>query len=544
MIQKFFKLILQHKVVAGIIILVVAVGGYFAYQNLFKSKGSISYITATAEKGTLIISVSGSGQVSASNQIDVKTKTSGDIVYLGVDNGQAVKNGALLFQLDPSDAQRSVRDAEVNLETAKLSLQKLENSYQSVQSGDDQLKKTYNDGLNESAKTYTDLSPILQSLDGILFDTTITDSLGVVTKEGNIEYYVDVVKTYDPSLSTAPSRLKYSYTDAETFYNQAFAEYKAVNINSASSSIENAIKDTYTLTKKVDDVIKTATDVIQFFKDKSNQENWSFAEIGTVNQQLTNLGQYAATVNGHLSNLFDTVQAITSDQIDIKSQQLAVEQKQNALLDAQETLADCYIRAPFDGIVTEIAIKKGDNVSTGATVATLITKQQVAEITLNEVDVAKVKLGQKATLTFDAVPDITISGKVVEIDTIGTVSQGVVSYGVKISFDTQDERIKPGMSVTTSIITDSRQDALVVPNAAIKQAGNASYVEIMAASSSLPQQQIVTTGLSNDAVTEILSGLKDGDKVVTQTITSSATTQTQSSNSGGLRIPGIGGFGR
>ena len=515
--------------------LLILVGGYFGYQWLFGNKSTTQYITAAVEKGTLIVSITGSGQVSVSNQIDVKAKTSGDVVYVDVKNGQEVKSGTLLVQLDMRDAQKTVRDAEVSLETAKLSLEKLEGS---TQSEDDQLKKAYDDGLNESAKTYTDVSPVLESLNGVLFDTSITDNLGATNKENNIEYYVDLVDSYDPSLSTVPSRIKYSYSDAKTFYNQSFAKYKTVNLSSASSSIENVIKDTYTLTKKVADIIKTATDVIQFFKDKSIQENWSFSQIATVDQHLSNLSQYATTVNSHLSNLFDAVQTITNNRIDLKSQKLTVEQKENALLDAQEKLANYFIRAPFDSVVANIDIKDGDSVSAGTAIATLITKQRIAEISLNEVDVAKIKIGQKVILTFDAVPDLNITGEVTEIDIIGTVTQGVVTYNVKIVFDTQDERVKPGMSVSAAIITDTKQDVLLVPNSAIKSNGNGQYVEVL--TNNMPQSQSVEIGLSNDTMTEIINGLKEGDRVVTQTITANTATQTQSQSTG-FRIPGLGG---
>ena len=98
----------------------------------------------------------------------------------------------------------------------------------------------------------------------------------------------------------------------------------------------------------------------------------------------------------------------------------------------------------------------------------LITKQKIAEISLNEVDAAKVKVGQKVTLTFDAIDGLSITGEVSEIDALGTVSQGVVTYGVKIAFDTQDERVKSGMSVSAAIITDVKQNVLLVPNAAVK----------------------------------------------------------------------------
>lgn len=189
-------------------------------------------------------------------------------------------------------------------------------------------------------------------------------------------------------------------------------------------------------------------------------------------------------------------------------------------------MADYFVRAPFAGTLAKVNIKKSDTVSAGTVVATLITKKQLAEISLNEVDVAKVKIGQKATLTFDAVAGLAISGIVADIDTIGTVSQGVVTYIVTISFDTQDERIKPGMSVSGVIITETKQDVLIVPNSAVKSlpansgAGQASqsYIEMLQTLKNKTVRIKVQTGLSNDTQTEIISGIKEGDEIITRTI--------------------------
>jgi HlyD family secretion protein len=252
---------------------------------------------------------------------------------------------------------------------------------------------------------------------------------------------------------------------------------------------------------------------------------------------------------------------IGTDPLDIRSQEIAVRQKENALFDAREKLSDYTVRAPFDGVVASIDIKRGDTVSSGSAVATLITRQRTAEISLNEIDVAKMSIGQKTTLTFDAVEGLNITGEVGEIDAIGTVTQGVVTYTVKIVFDTQDERIKPGMSVSAAIITTMRQDVLSVPNNAIKTNNDISYVEILSdagsstdgvqgvISSTPPRQQVVEIGVSNDISTEILSGLAEGDQIIIRTITTTTTSSTtqapsifgatgaQKSGTNSVRIP-------
>ncbi|MBI5230151.1 MAG: HlyD family efflux transporter periplasmic adaptor subunit, partial [Candidatus Magasanikbacteria bacterium] len=207
--------------------------------------------------------------------------------------------------------------------------------------------------------------------------------------------------------------------------------------------------------------------------------------------------------------------------------------------------------------------KKGDSLSLNGVAATLVTTQQMAQISLNEVDVAKIKAGDKVTLTFDAVPDLQMTGEVADIDTLGTVSQGVVTYNIKIVFDTQDDRVKPGMSVSAAIITNMKQDALFMPNSAVKSQGGAWYVEMLdgytpttnltsvmkstgVTSPTPPRQQTVEVGISNDTSTEIIAGLKEGDVVIIRTITpASQKTATQQAPSlfGAAGARGGGGGG-
>src|SRR6185437_11334418 len=90
-----------------------------------------------------------------------------------------------------------------------------------------------------------------------------------------------------------------------------------------------------------------------------------------------------------------------------------------------------------------------------------------------------VKAGQKAELTFDAIEGLTLSGTVAEVDSVGTVSQGVVTYDVKISFDKQDPRVRPGMTVDAAITADSKENALIVPSSAVETAAGRSFVEVV-----------------------------------------------------------------
>ena len=215
-------------------------------------------------------------------------------------------------------------------------------------------------------------------------------------------------------------------------------------------------------------------------------------------------------------------------ELEIRNKEIAVEQKRNALIKAQQTYSDYFITALFDGTIVNLDAVLGDNVSGSDTVLTLITDDKIAEVTLNEIDIAKVKLGQKVILEFDAVSGLSVTGEVVEMDVLGTVTQGVVSYGVKIGFDIQDETVKSGMSVSASIIIETKQDVLLVTIGAVKASGDSSYVEVMVDGNIAKKN--VTTGLSNDTMIEIVEGLSEGDEVVTQKITGGSSTAGSSSS--------------
>jgi multidrug efflux pump subunit AcrA (membrane-fusion protein) len=141
--------------------------------------------------------------------------------------------------------------------------------------------------------------------------------------------------------------------------------------------------------------------------------------------------------------------------------------------------------------------------------------------------VANISIGQKVELTFDALDDVTVEGEVSEMDTVGTVSSGVVSYTVTISFETDNTSVKPGMSVTANVITNSATGVITVPSSAVKTAGGKSYVEVL--NNGVPQKKTVEVGISDDTNTEIKSGLTEGEKVVTSTVSSAKKTTTSSS---------------
>jgi multidrug efflux pump subunit AcrA (membrane-fusion protein) len=207
-----------------------------------------------------------------------------------------------------------------------------------------------------------------------------------------------------------------------------------------------------------------------------------------------------------------------------------------------------------------VSISSGDDVSSGATVATIITKSKIATITLSETDIVGIKTGNKAIITLDAIEDLSIEGEVSEVDSAGTASSGVVSYGIEIAFDTDNDDVKAGMSVSATVVTNSKENVLTVPTSAVKENKDGTYyVQVLAdnydlanksnlikgvVSKNPPTIKIVEIGLADDTNTEIISGLSEGDQIVVR-VSSSTTTasSTTSSNTKSGAILNTGGTG-
>ena len=243
-----------------------------------------------------------------------------------------------------------------------------------------------------------------------------------------------------------------------------------------------------------------------------------------------------------------------------KNQQAVITQNKVALnaayLSYQQSQAT--IIAPMSGTISGLNIQVGDvitqsdnsstlNSSTSTTssdkIATIKTEKiPTVSVNLTEIDIVKINIGNKVTITFDAFPDKTYTGKVTAIDTNGSSTSGVISYPVIISLDAAPKNLYPNMSATAAIITQTKDDIIIIPNSAVTQQNNQSTVKIMK-NGNINTVDVVT-GVSNDNQIEIISGISEGDIVVTGQTSSTSTTngQTTSPFSSGLFRQG-GNFG-
>ncbi|WP_440103457.1 efflux RND transporter periplasmic adaptor subunit [Streptosporangium sp. H16] len=232
----------------------------------------------------------------------------------------------------------------------------------------------------------------------------------------------------------------------------------------------------------------------------------------------------------------------------------------NTYRSAKRAVEGTVIKAPFAGTVTAVNGTVGGSSGTAAKAATNAknsagsgasansdgaanasggfvdladTRRLELVATFTEADVTKLKIGQTASIGFDALTGVTASGKVTQIQPTATTSNNVVQYPVTISFTKVPKQVRLGQTATVGVVVERAEDVLAVSSAVISTAGGRSTVTVLRDGRQVPVQ--VETGIKGDALTEIRSGLAEGDRVVRP-----AATETTRQGGG---FPGLGGGG-
>jgi len=599
---------MRRKLTALFAILLLVVGGYYLQQKLNKPENELRYLSEEVKKGILVNSINGTGQINTSNQVDIKSKVSGDVVAVKVASGDQVKKDDVLIQIDSREAARSVAEASASLEVAQLDLEELlspadpdtllqakyaladaeddlvklklshkkelEQNVDDKETAENNLEKAYEDAYNEVADAFLDLPDIMTGIYSIIFSNGIVDSGANTNGSSNKSAFINSINSNDWEERTEMENYLLSsenkYRAIKTDYDHNASDFREVSRISSREDIEEILNQTLETVRDMADLLKKETNAVDYWINYRTTNDLEVFSI--VSGYQSSLGSYTSTINSQISGLLSSINSIDNykktiisldndleemlvnqpleiaksertidekkssladleagaDEITIKNKQISVQQKVNSLIKTQQTYSDYFVKAPFDGVIVGMEIAVGDNLSSGGTITTLITEQMIAEITLNEIDVANVKVGQKVNLEFDAVEEISITGQIVDVDVIGTVTQGIVSYNVKIAFDVEDERVKPGMSVSASIILETKPNVLLVPFSAIKNDRSGDYVETLVEGK--PERRNVTKGSSNDTMVEIIDGLTEGEVVITQTIQSSNASVAQPSS--------------
>ena len=483
--------LLSKPFIIGIVIVVIAAG----VGGFFLTRGdpaSVSYRTGVATLGTVTQTVSLSGNLAPDGETDLDFEGAGKVTAVNVQPGQTVTTGETLATQDPTTVDASLTQADATLSAAQANL--------------------------TSAEAGTSASGLAQA------DAQVNSSY--VSYQNSITSLADTKAVNTEMVAQAYS----AYTTAQTAATDAGC--------TPSDSTPPCPQDEATMTQ--------------------DYQTWQSAEVKATQGDDQSQGQVNSDKvqwQNAKSSLAALEDGSSSSSAQVAMDQSQVEIDEVNVSNAQAAVAAATLKAPAGGLVEEVNVTNGEQISSGgtggassgstgtATHAIVIIAPGVFEVTgsVSDALVNEIAVGQSAQVvaagSSEAVP-----GKVTEVAEEATVTSGVASFPVTVVLSGANPSLRPGMSASVSVVINQVVGVTTVPTSAVHTAGAGSTVTLFV--NGKPDPVAVTVGASDATLTQVLSGVKVGDEVVIATITStipSATTGTGRSLTGGGGFAG-GGF--
>ncbi len=547
--KKFFYFFTKPIGIAVIAVIIFAAAGIFYY---FKNKQPL-YEFTQVKRGDIEQVVSVTGKVKAAEAVDLSFEKSGKVARINVNVGSRVSAGQVLASLDNSDLMAQVSQAEASLAMQKANLdallqgtrpEEIQIAETAVKNAEKSLADYEISLSNTKEKAEGDLNYIYSGIKDVLTDAYIK-------ADDAINKQIDDLFTNDFSIN--PQLTFYTSSQSETAaewkrytagleLSQFKQELDSIpsdraGLDKALASAENhltSIQDFLNvLSAAVNESVGLSSTAVANYKYYVNTAranvttaitNINSKEQAIANQKLTNQNNITTAENA--VNAAKNSLATAQDQLKLKkagptAEQIAaqtaqVQVAQANLENAKAQLRKTIITSPINGVITKQNMKVGEIVSQNTPLISVMSDAQF-EIQTNipEADIAKVKVGHTAKVTLDAYGEKEIfEAKVVEIEPAETVIEGVATYKTTLQFLQEDNRIMPGMTANIDILTAKKESVLIIPLRAISNR-DGQHLVLFDAGEKTPQEKIIEVGLkgSNGEI-EIVSGLKEGDRIV------------------------------
>lgn len=470
-----------------------------------KDDSAVTYVEAAASYRAITQSLSGSGTLQPANSYTVTTLKEGEILSADFEEGDPVTKDTVLYQLDSSDVSS-------NLEKAQLSLDQAQRSYEKAVYAQSPVAGT----VASLDVKVGDVVKAGQTVATVRNNSAMTLKLPFASDDAAGFYVGESASVVlDGSFETLTGKVT-AVSAADT----VLTGNRIVRYVTISVANPGGLTDTQAATATIDGCGSSENTTLSYkaAEDVTASSGGTVAAVNVKEGGNVSAGQTIVTFTSNAAN--DSVQSAEDG---LRSAELSME-------NTQEQLDDYTITSPIDGTIVDKKIKAGEKVKSGDTLC-VIYDLEYLEMTLNvdELDVTQVSVGQKVTITADAVDGQTFTGEVTKISMAGTTSNNATTYPVTVRIDDYGD-LWPGMNVDAEIVTAENDNALSIPSAAVERGSKVlvtsdSPSAANALKDEAPEGYVyvsVKTGVSDDDYIEVTSGLQAGDTVAYLPFTSNS----------------------
>lgn len=586
--------------VIALIIVVAAIGFWLMKRQQALNQQPVIK-TAKVERNTVTTTVSATGTLQPLSTVQLSSNVGGQVVYLGVDEGDRVKADQVIARIDPRDTQTALEQAQADVVGAQakitqsrenLTLQQLQNAaqIQSAQQGVEtarlRLAQAEKQATLQIAVSGTSIEQAQQALN------SARTKLAQAQAQAELQPKLTAAAIAQAQSNLAQAKSSYNQTKnalspqkvaaAKSAFDQAKANFDFAQKDNtrqqqllakgfiprstmeasdqsfqvAKANLENAQKKLDTVTDEAQqdvDVAQSRVDQAQAALDnaKANAAQDALkqqdvdaasaavkeAESGLVAAKANKAqdaikAEDAAAARSALKQAQDALSTARANlyqeqmkQRDITQAMASAKHSEASLTNAQTQLGYTTITAPRDGIVVKKYVEAGSIVAAGRTSISGSSGAGVALVDIadishmyvlvnvDETDIAQISRGQEVDITIDAFANDMFRGHVSKISPQTVVNQNVTTIPVQVEIEAPDLRMKPGMNATCDFITARKKNVLTVPLSAVKDGDAGSTVTVMKDGKQVVKP--VEVGLTDNDKAEIISGLQEGDVVIT-----------------------------
>lgn len=449
-----------------------------ACNNASTTAADANARSATLGSGSLTATVSATGNIQAESDVKLSFQQPGTVAEVTVKVGDTVKKDDVLAKLDTTDLELAFSQAQASVLQAQTAIKNAEQQVLVATAG---YSRTVNGARPaDVSAAQAALNAASQNYSKVKAGPTNEDLASV-----------------QASLNNAEASLK----QAQSAYDRAYGQNPAaIGASPAALQLEQAT-NSYNASKSAYDKVAKGADA---------------AQLAAAQQQVQSArAQLDKTVRP--AQQFDIDQAkaqIEQAKLQIQTAQTQLKLAEIQVKQAQRRLDQAIVKAPMDGMVSLVNTKVGESVSTLPVLGVVDLSQYHIDITVDEIDVAKVKLNQEVNITLDSLPGVDVAGQIDRIAPTATTVNGVVSYNVRVLISKTDAPLKTGMTANASIVLEKRENVLLTPNWAVRRDKTSGKSFLTLKAGDKTEEIEVKTGLRNDTFSEVLSGAQAGQVVV------------------------------
>lgn len=498
---------MRRWIIAIIVVALLSTGAYYVWTTRTQQQAAAmaNLQTVAAERGSLTATVGATGVVRANQTAILNWQTSGTVGELNVRPGETVSSGQILASLEQTSLPQSIILAQADLVNAQKALGDLLNSQlqqamalQAVENAQQALEDALNPELAQ-ARALEAIATAQKAVENAERNLRWTQSPAsqsyideaeaqVVLAQDRLDKAKEKFAPYEnkPEDNLTRARLQTELAAAQQQYD--FAVRQLNSLTGTASNTDQAVAQA--------NLDTTRAQLLEA------QREWERLKDGPRQADIALLEAQLADAQREMDRLENG-----ADPDDIAAAETRVAA-------AQATLNQAWLEAPFDGVITVVETKLGDQVAPGVQGFRLDDLSHLlVDVQVSEVDINRIQVGQPVTLVFDAILNREYNGVVTEVALVGSLTQGVVDFTVTVELTDADAAVKPGMTAAVNIVVSQLEDVLLVPNRAVRVLEGQRVVYIMRSGNPDPVE--ITLGSSSETMSEVLNGeLNEGDLVI------------------------------